>query len=110
MELFMSAVVSQVFVNVFLLCSGGFIVEQLDPMDMLYIWIYDFAWLVIIDLVKMSIIRIQDGPIVGVNETTSRNFNSRSRSTSKSVSKVAARARPPCPRTCACRSTAPPCR
>merc|ERR1719198_971909 len=87
-ELFMSAVVSQVFVNLFLLCWGGFIVEQLAPMDMAAIWAYDLSWLIIIDLVKIMIIRIQDGPIVGVNETTSRNFNSRSRSTSKSVSKV----------------------
>merc|ERR1719183_2783080 len=61
-QLFLSAVVSQVFVNLMLLFSGGFIVEQLAPMDILKIWIYDLAWLVIIDLVKMAIIRIQDGP------------------------------------------------
>merc|ERR1719247_551430 len=61
-ELFMSAVVSQVFVNYMLLNSGGFIVEELDFKDLSYIWMYDLAWLIIIDLVKMAIIRIQDGP------------------------------------------------
>ena len=61
-ELFMSAVVSQVFVNYMLLNSGGFIVEELAPSDLLMIWAYDLAWLIIIDLVKMAIIRIQDGP------------------------------------------------
>merc|ERR1719387_243170 len=61
-ELFMSAVVSQVFVNYMLLFSGGFIVAQLAPVDIGLIWAYDLAWLIIIDLVKMTIIRIQDGP------------------------------------------------
>lgn len=61
MELFMSAVVSQVFVNVMMLCSGGFIVEQLLWQDMAKIWAYDLCWLIIIDLVKMAIIRLQDG-------------------------------------------------
>ena len=31
-------------------------------MDIMYIWGYDLSWLIIIDLVKMAIIRIQDGP------------------------------------------------
>ena len=61
-ELFMSAVVSQLFVNFMLLNSGGFIVEQLAPIDIAKIWGYDLAWLIIIDLVKIAIIRIQDGP------------------------------------------------
>jgi len=60
-QLFMSAVVSQVFVNCVLLFGNGFIVEELLASDVLAIWIYDFSWLVIIDLVKMLIIRIQDG-------------------------------------------------
>jgi len=60
-QLFMSAVVSQLFVNTMLLCSGGFIVEQMDPSDIAAIWAYDLSWLIIIDLVKMAIIRIQDG-------------------------------------------------
>jgi len=38
---------------------GGFIVEQLDPSDVIKIWGYDLSWLIIIDLVKMAIIRIQ---------------------------------------------------
>jgi len=31
-------------------------------MDIAKIWLYDLAWLIIIDLVKIAIIRIQDGP------------------------------------------------
>ena len=61
-QLFLSAVVSQVFVNWLLLTSGGFIVAQLDPYDLGAIWVYDLAWLIIIDLVKMSILTIQNGP------------------------------------------------
>ena len=83
-ELFMSAVVSQVFINLMMLFSNGFIVEELDPNDMALIWAYDFSWLIIIDLVKMLIIRIQDGPIQSVTETKGRNYTSRS--TSKSIS------------------------
>ena len=61
-QLFLSAVVSQLFVNILLLTSGGFIVAQLTPHDVFHIWMYDLSWLIIIDLVKMLIIRIQDGP------------------------------------------------
>jgi len=73
-QLFMSAVVSQVFVNFMLLNSGGLIVEELAFADIVNIWIYDLAWLIIIDIVKMTIIRIQDGPgdNEGVNNTKSR--------------------------------------
>jgi len=60
-RLFMSAVVSQLFVNYMLLNSGGVIVEELLLSDIVGIWLYDLAWLIVIDLVKMSIIRIQDG-------------------------------------------------
>lgn len=60
-QLFMSAVVSQLFVNCMLLFAGGFIVEQMEPIDVATIWAYDLSWLIIIDLVKMTIIRIQDG-------------------------------------------------
>jgi len=85
-ELFMSAVVSQLFVNYMLLNSGGFIVEELAPVDIAKIWAYDLAWLVIIDLVKIAIIRIQDGPDDGgasVNSTMSRNSFHGRRSGSK---------------------------
>merc|ERR1719478_979486 len=81
-ELFLSAVVSQVFVYAILLFGNGFIVEELDPMDVLKIWAYDLCWLIIIDLVKMMIIRIQDGPVEGVNSIKGRNR------LSKSVSKI----------------------
>jgi H+-transporting ATPase len=61
LELFLSAVVSQLVVNSFLLFSGGFIVEQLDPMDIALIWAYDISWLLIIDMVKMGINHLQGG-------------------------------------------------
>merc|ERR1719343_1357425 len=66
-QLFLSAVVSQLFVNALLLCSGGFIVEQLNPKDVALIWAYDLLWLVVIDLVKMAIIYIQDGSTGGAS-------------------------------------------
>jgi len=59
-ELFLSAIVSQCVVNLFLLFSDGFIVVELDPSDIGRIWLYDICWLVIIDLVKMGINMIQN--------------------------------------------------
>jgi H+-transporting ATPase len=76
LELFLSAVVSQAVVNLFLLFSDGFIVVELDPYDILMIWAYDIAWLLIIDLVKMSIHNLQGGEqdaLASVMNTTSRN-------------------------------------
>jgi len=61
MELFMSAVVSQAFVN-FMLRFPNPIVEQLAWTDIYAIWIYDFSWLIIIDLVKMGILHITADP------------------------------------------------
>merc|ERR1719238_2052091 len=75
LELFMSAVVSQVFVNYMLFNGGGLIVSELAPADIAAIWIFDLSWLIIIDLVKMAIIRIQDGPgeQASLASVTSRN-------------------------------------
>merc|ERR1719238_289542 len=75
-QLFLSAVVSQLFVNFMLLNSGGFIVEELAPSDLMAIWAYDLAWLVIISLVKMMIIRIQDGPGEQATLSTTMSRNS----------------------------------
>merc|ERR1719331_786978 len=85
-ELFMSAVVSQLFVNYMLLNSGGFIVAELDPHDLAYIWAYDLSWLIIIDLVKMGIIYIQDGP--GEQATPSASMTRNSFHGRRSGSKV----------------------
>ena len=83
--LFLSAVVSQLVVN--LSCFAGFIVEPLAPGDIAYIWAYDLAWLVVIDLVKMAILRITEGPVEPVEDVASRNsFASRS-SRSKSLAR-----------------------
>jgi len=92
-ELFMSAVVSQLFVNCMLLFSGGFIVEQMLPADIAAIWAYDLSWLIIIDLVKMSIIRIQDGAgeQVSLEAVNRQSFaNVRASRASKRSSKVGA--------------------
>jgi H+-transporting ATPase len=59
LELFMSAVVSQAVVNLFLCFSDGLIVVEMDPTDMAYVWMYDFSWLAIMDLVKMTILYAQ---------------------------------------------------
>jgi len=85
-QLFASAVVSQLFVNFMLLNSGGFIVAELAPKDIAAIWMYDLCWLLIIDLVKMAIIRIQDGPeqqsILNVSGFSRQSFHG-TRTTSK---------------------------
>lgn len=60
LELFLSAVVSQLVVNLFLLYSDGFIVVELAAYDIGMIWLYDLAWLLIIDGVKMSINKLTD--------------------------------------------------
>jgi len=83
--LFASAIVSQLLINLILLFGNGFIVEQLDPWDILKIWLYDLSWLVIIDLVKMAILKLQEDPSQGVEDTVGRNGmmrNSGSRSKS----------------------------
>ena len=92
LPLFLSAVVSQLVVN--LSCFAGFIVEPLAPVDIAYIWAYDLAWLVIIDLVKMAILRLTEGPVEPVEDVTSRNSfaargsRSKSLATSRSISGV----------------------
>jgi len=87
-ELFMSAVVSQVFVNFMLFNGGGLIVAELAPQDIGATWLYDLSWLVIIDLVKMAIIRIQDGPgeQASLSSTITRNSFHGRRSGSRIVS------------------------
>jgi len=76
-ELFMSAVVSQAFVN-FMLRFPNPIVEQLSYHDIFMIWLYDLSWLVIIDLVKMGILAATETPQQSVMEAGTR----RSKSTS----------------------------
>jgi len=62
-----------------LLFANGFIVEELAFHDLATIWAYDFSWLIIIDLVKMGILKITEVPVAGVSSTTGR---SRSKSLS----------------------------
>ena len=93
LELFLSAVVSQMVVNLFLLFSGGFIVVQLDPYDIAAIWAYDIAWLLIIDLVKMSINKVQNVEQAAMSSVTSRNsFTAGPRKSSSKTSTRASKA------------------
>lgn len=72
--LFMSAVISQLFINaIFLTGVLPSLAPQLDISDVGYIWAYDFAWLIIIDLVKMMILKLQEEPSVGIETTIGRN-------------------------------------
>jgi len=71
-ELFLSAVVSQAIVNAFLLMPGNFIVEQLAISDVATIWLYDFAWLLVLDITKMAILNVQNGEIAPLELTESR--------------------------------------
>jgi H+-transporting ATPase len=82
----LSAAISQLFINALLLFGNGFIVEELDYMDVAYIWAYDLAWLVIIDLVKMAILKLQEEPSSGVEATVGRNGVRTSRTSSASKS------------------------
>jgi len=84
--LFGSAVVSQLFINVVLLTGIlPSLTPKLDPADVGVIWAYDFAWLIIIDLVKMMILKLQEEPTTGVDSTVGRNGVLRG---SKSVSQA----------------------
>jgi len=51
--LVMSTAIGQVLVNAALLVPGGIIVEHMALSDILLVWIYDFAWLFLLDLAKM---------------------------------------------------------
>merc|ERR1712113_733572 len=53
-QLLFSTVLGQVLVNIFLLIPNNGLVEAMNPIDILYVWVYDVCWLLVLDLVKMS--------------------------------------------------------
>merc|ERR1712039_1092713 len=53
-QLLFSTVLGQVLVNIFLLIPNNGLVEAMSPMDIIYVWVYDVCWLLVLDLVKMS--------------------------------------------------------
>mmetsp|Transcript_45381 Transcript_45381/g.82921 ORF Transcript_45381/g.82921 Transcript_45381/m.82921 type:complete len:933 (-) Transcript_45381:84-2882(-) len=56
-QLVLSTAIGQILVNGALLFPGHFLVEQLELEDIVKVWIYDFAWLLILDVVKMGALK-----------------------------------------------------
>merc|ERR1712113_666096 len=59
-QLMFSTVLGQVLVNIFLLIPNNGLVEAMNPIDILYIWLYDICWLLVLDIVKMSANKVWD--------------------------------------------------
>merc|ERR1711972_58803 len=53
-QLGLSTAIGQVLINTWLLFPPGGIVDKMLPMDILYVWLYDIAWLLVLDIVKMT--------------------------------------------------------
>lgn len=52
-QLMLSTAIGQVLINLWVLIAPTGLVDQLEPKDVIFIWVYDFAWLLLLDLVKM---------------------------------------------------------
>lgn len=52
-QLLFSTLLGQVVINVWILCFAGVLIERMLFADMVKIWLYDIAWLLVLDLVKM---------------------------------------------------------
>jgi len=55
-QLIFSAAIGQVVVNLAVLIGIGSIIEQMDVLDILIVWIYDILWLGVLDAVKIPVI------------------------------------------------------
>jgi len=55
-QLIFSAAIGQVVVNLAVLIGIGSIIEQMDVLDILFVWLYDILWLGILDAVKIPVI------------------------------------------------------
>merc|ERR1712066_568544 len=53
-QLMLSTLIGQVLINVWVLHPMGGLVEKMEALDVLYVWLYDICWLLILDLVKMG--------------------------------------------------------
>jgi len=59
-QLALSTALGQVLINVWCLWAPTGMVDKLEPSDVLAVWIYDIAWLLFLDLVKMVAGRVWD--------------------------------------------------
>jgi len=53
-QLLFSTVLGQALINICVFFPPMKLVSKLEPMDVASIWVYDFCWLLILDVVKMS--------------------------------------------------------
>merc|ERR1712224_42522 len=53
-QLLFSTAIGQILVNLWVFSPPGNIVVKLEPHDVGTIWAYDFLWLLILDIVKMT--------------------------------------------------------
>lgn len=54
MPLLVSTGIGQVFINIWVAIAPTGAVDQLEPQDILAVWVYDFLWLLLLDIVKMT--------------------------------------------------------
>ena len=59
-------------VTVSALCYVGFIVNPIKLQDIIVVWVYDLAWLLVIDAVKLGFARVYDGCLKDVLEPLER--------------------------------------
>jgi len=59
-QLLFSTAVGQVIVNLWVLFFAGTLVSRLEPKDVAMVWVYDFAWLLVLDVVKMAVAKLWD--------------------------------------------------
>jgi len=59
-QLLFSTIFGQVIVNTWILFFAGRLVSKMNSHDVLMVWVYDFAWLLILDMVKMLVQKIWD--------------------------------------------------
>jgi len=53
-QLMLSTAIGQVIINLWTLTAPSGLIAQLQPMDVLKVWLYDIAWLIFLDSVKMT--------------------------------------------------------
>jgi len=53
-QLMFSTMLGQVIINAWVLSAPSGLIDRLEAMDVVKVWIYDFAWLLFLDLVKMT--------------------------------------------------------
>ena len=59
-QLTFSTALGQILINIWCLWAPSGLVDKLEPMDVALVWLYDIAWLLFLDVVKMFAGRIWD--------------------------------------------------